>query len=73
MIRTFSSFRSNGGGLRNGDKSAEEAAEIDDDDETVEVAMSLDELVCGSLESSFWAMDRGAIHQFLRMILNSDS
>ena len=32
--------------------------EEDDDDETVEVKMTVDELVSGSLESSFWAMDR---------------
>lgn len=30
----------------------------DDEDEFVEMKMNLDELICGSLESSFWAMDR---------------
>ena len=37
---------------------AEEFDEFGDDDETVEVKMDIDELVCGALESSFWAMDR---------------
>jgi hypothetical protein len=30
----------------------------DDDDETVEVPMTMDSLVSGALESTFWAMDR---------------
>jgi len=31
---------------------------LDDDDETVEIKMTLDSLVSGALESTFWAMDR---------------
>ncbi|TRY76263.1 hypothetical protein TCAL_02675 [Tigriopus californicus] len=30
----------------------------EEEDEFVEMKMTLDELICGSLESSFWAMDR---------------
>ncbi len=30
----------------------------DSDDEKAEIKMSLDELVSGALESTFWAMDR---------------
>ena len=40
-----------------GDTLAEEEEE-NDIDETVEVKMTVDELVKGALESSFWAMDR---------------
>eukprot|EP00095_Tigriopus_kingsejongensis_P001652 maker-scaffold801_size95070-snap-gene-0.20 protein:Tk01652 transcript:maker-scaffold801_size95070-snap-gene-0.20-mRNA-1 annotation:"hypothetical protein DAPPUDRAFT_323991" len=30
----------------------------DEEDESKEIKMTVDELICGSLESSFWAMDR---------------
>lgn len=62
MQRRGSEGIKNGNGAQNGADSSsdeeKEAAECEDDDETVEVAMNLDELVCGALESSFWAMDR---------------
>ncbi len=42
--------------------SEEEEEEDDDDDESVELKMTIDELICGALESSFWAMDRLILH-----------
>lgn len=44
--------------LVNGTLSASEESDYDEDDEYHEVKMTLDELVCGALESAFWAMDK---------------
>ena len=42
----------------NGTLSSDDEEYYDDEDETREVKMTVDELICGALESAFWAMDK---------------
>ena len=54
-ISRQNSNKSDAYGVGNGHSSSEEE---DEEDETIEVKMTLEELVSGSLVSTFWAMDR---------------